>query len=221
MSSLRNNSGVFNGKGFVDISIQPRNCDSLAKIVSMLWKYGYMAVGVSEGILKECGSEGSSDVLLFPRHDIITDSLNEVKKTGKRKKGLLKVLHTENLSLFRQAATLRGIDVIRVKPSMARYLDKSQANLLKKRDKIVELSLPEYLSSRNGFYRFSIAIKRIYAYDIPFALASDSSEPVDVWMPDMIQGLLMLIGIPEPYTVLPITVYPLTVIRELVLGGKE
>jgi RNase P/RNase MRP subunit p30 len=202
---------------FIDLSIRSNDCNRLKIVAEKASSMGFKLIGVPIDVL-ECDVD--YPVTIIPRIDVEYRNLKDLRRRVEHRK-LLVVIEVSGLNDLRKAPLSRVGNVIRIKPELARYIDKSQAKLIAGSGKILELSLKEFTKSKNNLYKFAIAIRRMHAYDIPYALVSDAQTEYELWHPRMIVGLLELIGVPQPYNLAPITTFPLRVSRRFVLEVEE
>ncbi|MCE4614874.1 MAG: hypothetical protein F7B60_05050 [Desulfurococcales archaeon] len=204
---------------YVDLSVTPEHCESLTSICTKARSLGFKLIGINASLLKKCDIIGN-DLTLIPRIVLEDTGVKDLRNKSRDLNGLVVVI-VDKLTSLRHVPSIKNIDVIRINPEMAKYIDKSQARLLSRTVKLLELPLPAFTSSKNNLYRFAIAIRRMHAYDIPYTLVSDAKNKHELWHPKMMKGLLELLGIPEPYSLMPITSFPLRVLGKFVLKLQE
>ncbi len=202
---------------YIDLSIRPENCDVLKAIAEKASNLGFKGIGVPVSVA-DCNER--YPIPLIPRIDVEYRNLRGLREqVGSRK--VLVVIEVSGLNDLRKAPLSKVGSVIRIKPDLAKYIDKSQARLLAGSGKILELSLKDFTKNKSNMYKFAIAVRRMHAYDIPYALVSDAQNEYELWHPRMTMGLLELIGIPPPYNLAPITTYPLRVSKRFILEVEE
>jgi len=201
------------------MSINPEDCDSLISICKKARLIGYRLIGVNKVFLEKCNVE-CNDLTVIPRVVLEEKNLRDIRKKARGKNGLV-VVTVDKLTELRRIPLVKNVNMIRITPDIAKHIDKSQARLLARSMKLLELSLPTFISTKNNLYRFAIAIRRMHAYDIPYTLVSDAKNADELWHPRMIKGLLELLGIPEPYSLMPITSYPLRILGKFILNIQK
>ncbi|MCE4605819.1 MAG: hypothetical protein F7B59_00600 [Desulfurococcales archaeon] len=204
---------------YIDLSVNPEECGSLTPICEKARLLGYKLIGVNKDFLEKCNVK-CYDLTFIPRVVLEEKNLGDLRKKARNLDSLV-VVTVDKLSDLRRVPLVRNVNVIRINPDMAKYIDKSQARLLARSMKLLELPLPIFTSTKNNLYRFAIAIRRMHAYDIPYALVSDAKSAYELWHPRMVKGLLELLGIPEPYSLMPITSYPLRILGKSVLNIQK
>jgi RNase P/RNase MRP subunit p30 len=200
---------------YVDLSVKPYDCMALKSICKKAKSLGYRVIGVDASLLKKCNIE-CGDLSILPRTVLEDTSIKDLRRKSRGLDSLV-VVNVNKLTSLRHIPSIKTIDIIRINAEMAKHIDRSQAKLLSRNIKLLELSLPLFTSSKNNLYRFAIAVRRMHAYDIPYALVSDARNTYELWHPKMVKGLLELLGIPEPYSLMPLTSFPFRALSKFVL----
>ncbi|AEM38695.1 RNase P subunit p30 [Pyrolobus fumarii 1A] len=132
----------------------------------------------------------------------------EVRKAGDvprvaseaRKKGydIVAVLPLSD-EAARYAARDERVDLVVVRPGMARLVDSSQAGLHRMGGGAVELQVTPLLSQKQGFRTLMVVSRRAVAYSVPLVVSSCATTMWEFIPPRSIEALLSALGVPENY----------------------
>ena len=101
----------------------------------------------------------------------------------------------------RLAARDPGVALIQLPPGMARYMDRSQALMLREGRAAVEIRLSTLLrpgDPRRGLRGLMVIARRAAAYEAPLVVGSGARVAWEAWPPQSAVGLLVAFGVPEP-----------------------
>ncbi len=110
----------------------------------------------------------------------------------------------------RLAARDPRVSLVTLTPSMARYMDKSQALMLREGGSVVELRLLPLLRGgdpRAALRGIMIIARRASAYDAAFTVTSGARSPWQLWPPASARALLEAFGVPPQLALLALTAY--------------
>ncbi|MEM4901223.1 MAG: RNase P subunit p30 family protein [Acidilobaceae archaeon] len=113
-----------------------------------------------------------------------------------KRRNLLVIASPETLDALRYSSTNKRVHIVRVKPSLEKYIDKSQVRLFRERGwGAIEISIGEVIRSTNISYLYEIT-RRAHILDVNTVIVSDASTLEELWSPHSIIGLLVSLGIP-------------------------
>ena len=160
----------------------------------------------------------------FTRWTIQAKHWTEVTREISNLREKYEIIAVKPLSIetARKSARNRNIDIVTITPSTSRYMDKSQATLLKENERLVEVPLRPLLASyktRKDFYRMLrniiIILRRAAAFDAPLIVTSGAKSAFELWHPKSIYNFLVTIGIPENICRQIILYYPTKLVSKL------
>lgn len=214
-------------KGFVDLSIRPKSVDDLERILEAAPLFGVEGFGV-ECTTLEGGPAGGGcpDALqaasrqglkLYPRFTVPASTRREARRgIEAAPRDSLVVVEARSLDALRYAGVNKRVDVIRPAPGLeARAADSSQARLFEERGwGAIEYPVSRLLGKSVTAWRRFIAMTRMaFSHGIPLVLVSDARDPLGLWHPASLHGLLAAAGLPEDRAWALLVNSPLRVLR--------
>ncbi len=187
-------------RGFLDLSVDPGDAESLADIAKHAARLGIEGLGVDYALAASAAPvEG---LRLLPRYTVRASTKREARLQLERApRRALVVLEALSLDTLRYGGVSKLVDVVRPGPGLEHYaVDQSQARLFRERGwGAVEVSVRGLsVSSRPGIWRrFIVTVRRAFASGVPLVLVSDARAPMELWHPRSLVGLLVLAGVPE------------------------
>ncbi len=101
----------------------------------------------------------------------------------------------------RVAARDSRVKIVSMDPSMARYMDRSQATLLRQGGGVIELVMDSFIKgsrlSARRLRSFMIIARRAAAFKVNLIVSSGAKTRWDLWHPRVVAGLLIAMGLPE------------------------
>ena len=127
----------------------------------------------------------------------------------------LVVVKPKSAEVARHAARDPRVALIQLPPGMARYMDKSQAHLLREGGTGVEVSMLPLLygdDPRRSLRGIMIISRRAAAYEAIIVATSGARSKWELWHPASIRALLVSFGLPENTAKLALTGYPESIV---------
>ncbi|KSW11428.1 hypothetical protein CF15_00790 [Pyrodictium occultum] len=207
---------------YIDLCLRPRSSKDAAEMASMAGVMGYRVVAVEAGdpehareyarIFREEGIEA------LTRATVEAESWSKAVGLVRRlaQSFDLVAVKPRTAEAARLAARHPRIALVVLPPGMARYMDKSQAHLLREGGAAVEIQLHLLLHGgdpRGGLRGSMIIARRAAAYEAPFTVTSCARTRWEMWHPRVVQALLAAFGLPELVARLAVTGYPAAVVN--------
>jgi len=137
------------------------------------------------------------------------DALKEIARAEARGYDIVAV-RPRSAEAARLAARDPRVAIVQLPPGMARYMDRSQALMLREGDTVVEVRLLPLLrpGDPRAALRGAIVItRRAAAYGAAFILSSGARTRWELWSPASARGLLEAFGVPPHISLLALTGY--------------
>ena len=213
-----------------DSLVAPRSPEDAARLADL---YARMGVGM---VLVEASDPGLARRLVKVFQDRGVDAYAritvEVKEWGK---GVTEVrraaqaydivaVRPRSAEAARLAARDPGVALIQLPPGMARYMDRSQALMLREGRAAVEIKLQPLLhpgDPRRSLRGLMVIARRAAAYEAPLVVGSGARLAWEAWPPQSVVGLLVSFGVPEPLARLYVYKNCRSVVRLYVGGDKR
>jgi ribonuclease P/MRP protein subunit RPP1 len=177
---------------------------------------GYRIVGVEardKSLLKPFVDAGLEALTRLTIRARAASEAAEAVRSARRYYDVIAV-EPEGVEAARFAARDGRVDVVSLKPGMARYMDRSQARLIAQGGGVIEVPLnPTIERGERGLRALMIVARRAVAFDAPFTVSSCARTMWEMWPPYSLAGLLIALGVPEHHALLAVTAYPASAIR--------
>ncbi len=199
---------------YVDLCVRPRNPAEAEAMARRMASMGYGAVGV-EGEAQLVKPFIEAGLVAVTRVTVEAETGAEALRLVRRIRGSYSIvaLRPRGVEAARLAARDGRVDVVVLPPGMARYMDRSEARLLRLGGGVVEVHLRSVLEKDGrGLRGLMIIARRAVAYDTPFTVSSCATSAWELWHPYSVRGLLVSLGVPENHARLAVTAYPMQAI---------
>jgi ribonuclease P/MRP protein subunit RPP1 len=146
-------------------------------------------------IFKEYGIEALSRITIEV-HDWLT-AIGNVRAYSQKYD--IVAVKPKTAEAARLAARDPRVTVVQLPPSMARYMDRSQALMLREGSAVIEVKLLPLLyhdDPRRTLRGIMIITRRAVAYEAPLVVGSGAREVWEVWHPRQVIALLSSFGLP-------------------------
>lgn len=137
------------------------------------------------------------------------DAAREVARAAQRGYDLVAV-RPRSAEAARLAARDPRVAVIQLPPGMARYMDRSQALMLREGGAVVEVRLLPLLrpgDPRTALRGAMVIVRRAAALGAPFIASSGARSLWEMWSPAAVRALLEALGVPSNIALLALTAY--------------
>ena len=215
---------------YCDLNIdltQYRSVDQIKPIVDMLTIMSISCVAIqieTQNVQEYLGIFRREGIDIFTRWTIQAKRWAEIAREvdNLRKKYDIIAVKPLTLETARRSARSKNIDIVTITPFTSRYMDKSQATLLKEHENLAEVSLRPLLlnyKTRKDFYRvlrsILIILRRAAAFNAPLIVTSGARSVFELWHPKSIYSFLVTIGIPENICKQTLLYYPMKLINKI------
>ncbi|ABM80415.1 RNase P subunit p30 family protein [Hyperthermus butylicus] len=205
-----------------DLNVAPTSVNEARRMAKLLKGMGVGCVAVEHGdpsvarqlvnVFEEEGVEAYTRVTLE-----ISDWQRgiELVRRASRLYNIV-VVKPKTAEAARLAARDPRVALLQLTPGMARYMDKSQAQMLREGGAAVEIRLLPLLyggDPRSALRGLMIIARRAAAYEAVFVATSGARSAWELWHPAIVRGLLVSIGLPENIAKLAVTGYPRSIVR--------
>ena len=184
---------------YVDFCLRPRSVKDAEKMAELIPRLGISVVGVEgdKGMLKPFIDRG---IETYHRITIKASNAGEAVRMLREARGRYDIvaLYPANVETARLAARDERVDIVHLVPAMAKYMDRSEALLLRMGGGVIEVGLSRLVRLEPRQLRgFMIIVRRASAYEAPFIASSCATTVWDLWHPRLIQSILVFTGVPE------------------------
>jgi len=212
---------------YCDLCVAPRGRAEAEELARLYRLMGVRWVAVEAG--DPAAARGLAEVFRAYGVEAVTRVTLEASEWGDAVKRLKRLAEEYDVVVVRprsaEAARLAARDprvaAVQLPPGMARYMDKSQAALLRESGAVVELRLRVLLGGgdpRLGLRGVMVAARRAAAYEAAFAVSSCARSRWEAWPPMTVVGLLVSFGVPPPVARLSVSGYCLQALRRGLRG---
>ena len=193
---------------YCDLCIEPRGPEEARALARLLARLGYRLVAVeaepldrARALAEEVSREG---LRALTRVTVEARDWAEAVKRLRRLQGYdLVAVRPRTAEAARLAARDPRVALVQLSPGMARYMDKSQALMLREGGAAAEIRLRPLLyggDPRQALRGFMVIARRAAAYEAPLVVSSCARSPWEAWPPATVAGLLASMGIPPGHT---------------------
>jgi len=211
-----------------DLHVAPRSLEDAQGIASLLASMGVRCVAIDNPNPREARAYTKpfteAGLEAYTRVTIEADSWGKALKALRRISPHydLVVVRPKSAEVARHAAKDPRVALVQLPPGMARYMDKSQARLLREGGAGIEVSLLPLLYSddpRRSLRGIMIIVRRAAAYEAMLVITSGARSKWELWSPAAIRALLVSFGVPENIVSLSLTGYPSSILYSKRLRG--
>ncbi len=209
-------------RAFADLSVRPKDPSALESIIRFASeKLEISLLGIEKGPLYERGLEISKeyDLDIICREVIRGISRRDVGRAlarMRRGSDCIKVVEVKTLDIARYAAVKSGVDIIRMEPEAFKFIDKSEARLIREGgNKPIEISLRSVLKDPRSLPKLLNAIAKAFVYNIDIILVSDATEVFELVHPRSAAGIASLAGIPGDLALSYVSTVPFRAIAKI------
>ena len=207
---------------YCELCIAPRGVEEARGLARLLRSLGFRWVAVdastperARALAEVVRGEG---VEAYSRVTVEASDWSQAARMVKRlyEEVDLVAVRPRSAEAARHAARDRRVAVVQLSPGMARYMDKSEAMLLRESGSVVEVRLSTLLGGgdpRLGLRGVMVIARRAAAYEAAFAASSCARSVWEAWPPMSVVGLLASFGVPVPAARLAVTGYCLQALR--------
>jgi ribonuclease P/MRP protein subunit RPP1 len=189
-----------------DLHINPRDKSDAEAMARTAHIMGIRVVGL------EASDPGSFQQAAKAFEDYGIEVLSRITIDGSRWTGVLRRLRrvwgsfdivavkAQSPEVIRNSARDSRVSLVVLTPQLARYMDRSQAQLLRRGGTLLEVQLRPLLYSkdpRRELRGFAIIVRRAVAYEAPLVLSSAATTVYEMWHPRTVASLLTLLGLSE------------------------
>jgi ribonuclease P/MRP protein subunit RPP1 len=205
---------------FVDLSIKPQGLNELKEIIDFASRFLEISVlGLERGALCDEGKRIARDygVDIVCRITLKGETRRDIAKglsKYRKVRDFIRVVEVRTLDVARYAAVKEGVDVIRFEPEAYRYVDKSQATLIRNGGfKPIEISLRPAILDLGNLPKILEVIRRAFSFDIKIILVSDAMRKYELIHPLSMAGIANLAEVPEDLALSYVSTIPMSVIE--------
>ena len=212
-----------------DSLVSPRDVEEAERLASL-----YARIGVGMVLVEAPEPRLARDLArVFQGHGIeaYTRTTIEVKEWGRGVAEVRRaaqaydivVVRPRSAEVARLAARDPGVAFIQLPPGMARYMDRSQALMLREGRAAAEIRLSTLLrpgDPRRGLRGLMVIARRAAAYEAPLVVGSGARLAWEAWPPQSVVGLLVSFGVPEPLARLYVYKNCRSLVRLYLGGGR-
>ncbi len=200
---------------YADLCLAPR-VEHVEAMARMLSEWGIKLVGVEASspnveVRKTLEVFKSYGIEALTRITIEASSRRELLQAIRAARRRFDILAVKPRTgeTARLAARDGRVDLVVLEPGMARYMDRSEALLLRQGGGMIEIQLASVMSlSPRRLRGFMIIARRAAVYEAPFTVSSCATSLWELWHPQAVRSLLVSVGVPEHIAKLALTVYP-------------
>lgn len=211
-----------------DLHVAPRSLEDAHGIASLLAGMGVRCVAIDNPNPRE--ARAYTKPFIEAGLEAYTRVTIEADSWGKALKALRRIsphydlvaVKPKSAEVARHAAKDPRVALVQLPPGMARYMDRSQARLLREGGAGVEVSLLPLLHSddpRRSLRGIMIIARRAAAYEAMLVITSGARSKWELWSPAAIRALLVSFGVPENIASLSVTGYPSSILYSKRLRG--
>ncbi|MET1101404.1 MAG: RNase P subunit p30 family protein [Pyrodictiaceae archaeon] len=203
----------------IDLCVKPRSIEDFKGIAETAIRLGYKALVIETddpSKFREAGKEMGIKVLA--RTTIRPHSKTDLLRALQTIKGYdVIAVESKSAEVIRHAARDSRVDVIVLAPTMSRYMDRSEARLLRQGGGLIEFWLSRLLTTSGPrpwrrLRSLMIIARRALAYQASLAVSSCARSLWELWHPRSIVSLLVTLGIPEVHAKTIVYVNPLKLV---------
>jgi len=211
-----------------DLHIAPRSLRDAYEVADLAHRMGYRCVAVDNPDPQEAKEYAKpfieAGIEAYTRVTIESDNWGKALKMIRRASPRydLVVVKPKSAEVARHAARDPRVALIQLPPGMARYMDKSQARLLREGGAGVEIVLLPLLygdDPRRSLRGVMIISRRAAAYESMIIVTSGARSRWELWSPAAARALLVSFGVPENIALLALSGYPLSIVSSKRLQG--
>ncbi len=211
-------------RAYYDLCVSPRSSGEAREMARLLKAMGFRGVAVEGGgaCMEEFRLEGLE---AYSRVTIRASTGAEVAAKARQARARFDIVAVKPASAeaARTAARDPRVDLVVLPPSMARYMDRSEARLLEQGGGCIELRLSYVLSGgdpRRRLRGLMIIARRAAACDACLVVTSNARDRWGLWSPYTAAALLTSMGIPWMHAVSSLTVNPASILRLRGVAGQ-
>ncbi|HIQ23551.1 MAG TPA: hypothetical protein EYH50_00700 [Pyrodictium delaneyi] len=206
----------------VDLALEPRSLRDAMEMASLAKMMGYRLVAIENSdpqrareyarVFTEEGIEALTRITI--EADSWGMTVNILKRIALNFD--LVAVKPKSVEAVRLAARDPRVGLVVLSPGMARYMDKSQAAMLREGGAAVELRFLPLLHGgdpRAGLRGTMIIARRAAAYEAPLVVTSGARTRWEMWHPRTMHAMLVAFGLPENIAKLAITGYPAAIVN--------
>jgi len=209
-------------KYYCELYIKPNTLESGWKIIELLVKLNYRIICIeasNELYTKLRDKAKEWGVKTCRRITLKTTSDSETKRKLKAIRVKYDIVSVQplGLSAARLAARDTRVDLIQLTCSSQRYIDRTELEMIKKNNKILEIPLKELRNNiSNVLFLSKIrkVLRVVERHDINIAISSAAETDTDVWHPLHIASLLVLFGLSNTKALLTVTNTPCSLLTK-------
>ncbi len=208
----------------LDLCVKPGSVETLQAVLRLASSMGYEGVAVettslelSRGDAKRLSREYGVEV--YRRITLRPSSHGEMLKMLAKSHGKydLLVIESREPDVIRSAARDGRVGLVYISPLQARYMDRSQADLLRLGGGGVEARLADFLRAleRRDYRRIrglEALVRRGVAFGAKIVVGSCSTSLWGLRSPRSVLSILVVLGVPEPVAKTIVYSYPYSVI---------
>lgn len=212
-----------------DLQVAPRSREEMEAIAGLAARMGLRVIGVEapepEAARALAGVARRHGLEAYTRITIEARDWGEAQRliASLHQRYDIVAVRPRTAEAARLAARDPRVALVQLPPGMARYMDKSQALMLREGGSVVEIRLLPLLRGgdpRAALRGVMIIARRAAAYGAAFTVSSGARTRWELWPPASARALLEALGVPAPLAKAALTAYCGQALLKALGGGR-